>query len=119
MISKNWQDLIRPNKLEIQVGEDPKRTATVVAEPLERGFGLTMGNSLRRILLSSLQGAAVTSIHILAESHLVVHTWPEHELFVVDIFACSAADRIGHFLDAVGRRSGGRLLRVSRERLMP
>ena len=64
MISKNWQDLIRPNKLEVQLGEDAKRVATVVAEPLERGFGLTMGNSLRRILLSSLQGAAVTSIHI-------------------------------------------------------
>ncbi len=64
MISKNWQDLIKPNKLEVQLGDDPKRVATVVAEPLERGFGLTMGNSLRRILLSSLQGAAVTSIHI-------------------------------------------------------
>ena len=64
MISKNWQDLIKPNKLEIQLGDDAKRVATVVAEPLERGFGLTLGNSLRRILLSSLQGAAVTSIHI-------------------------------------------------------
>ncbi|HEX4766243.1 MAG TPA: DNA-directed RNA polymerase subunit alpha [Lichenihabitans sp.] len=64
VISKNWQDLIKPNKLEVQLGEDPKRMATVVAEPLERGFGLTMGNALRRILLSSLQGAAVTSIHI-------------------------------------------------------
>ncbi|UDL95576.1 MULTISPECIES: DNA-directed RNA polymerase subunit alpha [Lichenihabitans] len=64
MIHKNWQDLIKPNKLEVIVGDDPKRTATLVAEPLERGFGLTMGNSLRRILLSSLQGAAVTAIHI-------------------------------------------------------
>ena len=64
MISKNWQDLIKPNKLEIQLGDDAKRVATIVAEPLERGFGLTLGNSLRRILLSSLQGAAVTSIHV-------------------------------------------------------
>ena len=40
------------------------RSATVVAEPLERGFGLTLGNALRRVLLSSLQGAAVTAIHI-------------------------------------------------------
>jgi DNA-directed RNA polymerase subunit alpha len=64
VISKNWQDLIKPNKLEVTPGSDAKRIATVVAEPLERGFGLTLGNSLRRILLSSLQGAAVTSVHI-------------------------------------------------------
>ena len=64
MIHKNWQDLIKPNKLEVSLGDDPKRFATVVAEPLERGFGQTMGNSLRRILLSSLQGAAVTAMHI-------------------------------------------------------
>ena len=64
MIHKNWQDLIKPNKLEIAIGDDAKRTATVVAEPLERGFGLTLGNALRRVLLSSLQGAAVTAMHI-------------------------------------------------------
>src|ERR1700712_5480791 len=64
MIQKNWQELIRPNKLEISLGDDPKRMATVVAEPLERGFGLTLGNALRRVLLSSLQGAAITSVHI-------------------------------------------------------
>jgi DNA-directed RNA polymerase subunit alpha len=61
---KNWQELIRPGKLDIQSGRDRKRTATVVAEPLERGFGTTLGNALRRILLSSLQGAAVTSVQI-------------------------------------------------------
>ena len=64
MIQKNWQELIKPNKLEVSPGDDPKRIATVVAEPLERGFGTTLGNSLRRVLLSSLQGAAVTAIHI-------------------------------------------------------
>src|SRR4051794_41048222 len=64
VIQKNWQELIKPNKLDIQPGDDPQRTATVVAEPLERGFGLTLGNALRRVLLSSLQGAAVTSIQI-------------------------------------------------------
>jgi DNA-directed RNA polymerase subunit alpha len=63
-IQKNWQELIKPNKLEVAPGDDPRRVATAVAEPLERGFGLTLGNSLRRILLSSLQGAAITSIHI-------------------------------------------------------
>ena len=61
MIHKNWQELIRPTALEIKPGADPSRQATAVAEPLERGFGLTLGNALRRVLLSSLQGAAITS----------------------------------------------------------
>jgi len=64
VIQKNWQALIKPNKLSVEPGHDPSRIATVVAEPLERGFGLTLGNALRRILLSSLQGAAVTSVQI-------------------------------------------------------
>jgi DNA-directed RNA polymerase subunit alpha len=64
LLQKNWTELIKPNKLDIQPGADPQRLAKVVAEPLERGFGLTLGNALRRILLSSLQGAAVTSIQI-------------------------------------------------------
>jgi DNA-directed RNA polymerase subunit alpha len=64
VIQKNWQELIKPTKLDVQPGTDPRRTAVIVAEPLERGFGLTLGNALRRILLSSLQGAAVTAIRI-------------------------------------------------------
>jgi len=64
VIQKNWQQLIKPKKPSVEPGDDPKRVATVVAEPLERGFGLTLGNALRRVLLSSLQGAAVTSIQI-------------------------------------------------------
>ena len=64
VIQRNWQELIKPNKLHVEPGADVSRVATVVAEPLERGFGLTLGNALRRILLSSLQGAAVTAIHI-------------------------------------------------------
>ncbi|ALK09183.1 DNA-directed RNA polymerase subunit alpha [Blastochloris viridis] len=64
MIHKNWQELIKPEKLQVQPGTDPRRIATVIAEPLERGFGTTLGNALRRVLLSSLQGAAVTSVHI-------------------------------------------------------
>src|ERR1700735_3571588 len=63
-IQKNWQELIRPNKLQVTPGHDANRFATLVAEPLERGFGQTLGNALRRILLSSLQGAAVQSVHI-------------------------------------------------------
>ncbi|MEQ8751767.1 MAG: DNA-directed RNA polymerase subunit alpha, partial [Amphiplicatus sp.] len=50
--------------MEVTSGVDPLRRATIVAQPLERGFGLTLGNALRRILLSSLQGAAVTSIQV-------------------------------------------------------
>ena len=61
---KNWQELKKPNSLDIKAGGDGKRKATFVAEPLERGFGLTLGNALRRVLLSSLQGAAITSIKI-------------------------------------------------------
>jgi len=64
MIHKNWQELIRPTQLDIKPGKDPMRQATAVAEPLERGFGLTLGNALRRVLLSSLQGAAITSVQI-------------------------------------------------------
>jgi DNA-directed RNA polymerase subunit alpha len=64
VVQKNWQELIKPNKLDVAQGDDPRRVATVVAEPLERGFGTTLGNALRRVLLSSLQGAAVTSVHI-------------------------------------------------------
>ena len=64
MIQKNWQELIKPNKVEVSTTKDPNRFGTVVVEPLERGFGLTLGNALRRILLSSLQGAAVTSIKV-------------------------------------------------------
>ncbi len=64
MIQKNWRELIRPTSLDIKPGADSRRMATAVAEPLERGFGLTLGNSLRRVLLSSLQGAAITSVQI-------------------------------------------------------
>ena len=64
MIEKNWQELIRPMKPEIEPGHDPERHAKIIAEPLERGFGMTLGNALRRVLLSSLQGAAITNVHI-------------------------------------------------------
>ena len=67
--AKNWQELKKPNALEKKVGGDSRRRAVFVAEPLERGFGMTLGNSLRRVLLSSLQGAAVTSIKIEGALH--------------------------------------------------
>ncbi len=60
---KNWKSLIKPGKLDIQSSDD-KSFAKIIAEPLEKGYGLTLGNSLRRILLSSIRGAAVTAIQI-------------------------------------------------------
>ena len=68
-LQRNWMELIKPAKLVIDHGSDATRSATAVAEPLERGYGITLGNALRRILLSSLQGAAVTSVQI----HGVLH----------------------------------------------
>ncbi len=64
MLEKNWQELIRPMKPVVKPGQDETCKAQIIAEPLERGFGTTLGNSLRRVLLSSLQGAAVTAVQI-------------------------------------------------------
>ncbi len=64
MIHKNWQELIKPSNVDVAHGSNPQVSGKIIAEPLERGFGLTLGNALRRILLSSLQGAAVTAIQI-------------------------------------------------------
>ena len=64
LIQKNWQELIKPSKVDIAHKGSDKNLGTIVAQPLERGFGLTLGNALRRILLSSLQGAAITDIKV-------------------------------------------------------
>jgi len=63
IISQNWKALIKPSKLNIKSTED-KSSTVVVAEPLEKGYALTIGNSLRRILLSSIQGSAITAVQI-------------------------------------------------------
>ena len=63
LIDKNWKSLIKPSKLNFKSNED-KSVTTVTAEPLEKGYALTIGNSLRRILLSSIQGSAITAIQI-------------------------------------------------------
>ena len=60
---KNWKSLIKPGKIDINLSDD-KSYAKIIAEPLEKGYGLTLGNSLRRILLSSIRGTAVTAIQI-------------------------------------------------------
>ena len=63
IIDKNWKSLIKPRKLNVKSNED-KSITTAIAEPLEKGYALTIGNSLRRILLSSIQGSAVTALQI-------------------------------------------------------
>ena len=69
MIEKNWQELQKPEKIEIKASEYNLRQAVVSIGPLERGFGITLGNSMRRVLLSSLQGAAITSIQVQGVVH--------------------------------------------------
>ncbi|MBK5274353.1 MAG: DNA-directed RNA polymerase subunit alpha [Desulfuromonadales bacterium] len=66
---KNWRDLIKPKQLQVEKESLSDTYAKFYAEPFERGFGTTLGNSLRRILLSSLQGAAITSVRIKGVLH--------------------------------------------------
>ena len=67
--SKNWRELIKPKRIEISQDSQTKAYGKFICEPLERGFGITIGNSLRRILLSSLQGAAIISVKFDGVSH--------------------------------------------------
>lgn len=69
MIEKNWMTLIKPKKLNIKVDEKNPNIATLIAEPLEKGFGLTLGTALRRVLLSSLQGCAPVYVKIDGVQH--------------------------------------------------
>ena len=69
MIEKNWKEIIKPSKLEVKEESNSVNTSTIIAEPLERGYGVTLGNALRRILLSSLQGSAITSIQVQGVLH--------------------------------------------------
>ena len=69
MIEKNWQELQKPDQISVKSSEYNPRQAVITVSPLERGFGITLGNSLRRILLSSLQGAAITAVQIQGVVH--------------------------------------------------
>ena len=64
MLEKNWRDLIKPKGLDVDKETLSTSYGKFIAKPLERGFGLTLGNSLRRVLLSSLQGAAITAVKV-------------------------------------------------------
>ena len=83
-LAKNWRDLIKPRKLEVDQDSLRPTYGKFVAEPLERGFGTTLGNSLRRVLLSSLQGAAITALKIDGVDH-EFSTVPEVVEDVTDI----------------------------------
>ncbi len=82
--AKNWRDLIKPRKLEVDQDSLTPTYGKFVAEPLERGFGTTLGNSLRRVLLSSLQGSAITTVKIDGVEHEFT-TVPEVSEDVTDI----------------------------------
>ena len=82
--AKNWRDLIKPRRMEVDAESLTQTYGKFVAEPLERGFGTTLGNSLRRVLLSSLQGAAITSVRIEGVDHEFT-TVPEVTEDVTDI----------------------------------
>jgi DNA-directed RNA polymerase subunit alpha len=69
VISRNWQELIKPSTVQVNPIGSSETKAQIVVEPLERGFGITIGNALRRVLLSSLQGAAVTGVKIEGVQH--------------------------------------------------
>jgi DNA-directed RNA polymerase subunit alpha len=69
MIHKNWTELIRPKRLEVDPDSHTPTYGKFSCEPLERGFGTTLGNALRRVLLSSLRGAAITGVNILDVHH--------------------------------------------------
>ena len=64
IIEKNWRELLKPSEININQGQDPEKFSKITVEPLERGYGTTLGNALRRVLLSSLQGVAVFGIKI-------------------------------------------------------
>lgn len=69
MIQNNWQELIKPSSIKVIKNNENNNNLILKAEPLERGYGTTLGNTLRRILLSSLQGAAIIGFKIDGVSH--------------------------------------------------
>lgn len=69
LLNKNWNTLIKPSKISVKVDDTNPNIAKIIVEPLQRGFGNTLGNAIRRVLLSSLQGAAITSLRIPAVNH--------------------------------------------------
>ncbi|NDB83574.1 MAG: DNA-directed RNA polymerase subunit alpha [Alphaproteobacteria bacterium] len=69
LLNRNWNTLIKPSKVLVSIDESKPNSAQIVVDPMERGWGHTLGNSIRRVLLSSLQGSAITSIRIPGVEH--------------------------------------------------
>src|SRR5580704_9833416 len=69
IVTRNWRDLIRPRAIQLEAETLTEFYGKFTCEPLERGFGITLGNSLRRVLLSSLQGAAITAVRLEGALH--------------------------------------------------
>ncbi|MCC7540962.1 MAG: DNA-directed RNA polymerase subunit alpha [Deltaproteobacteria bacterium] len=84
LVARNWRDLIRPKAMVADTESLSDTYGKFVCEPLERGFGLTLGNALRRVLLSSLQGAAITAVKFEGALHEFT-TIPEVVEDVTDI----------------------------------
>ena len=83
-VARNWRDLIKPRRMEVDQDSLSQTYGKFIAEPLERGFGTTLGNSLRRVLLSSLQGAAISTLKIEGVDHEFT-TIPEVTEDVTDV----------------------------------
>ena len=104
MMSRNWRDLIRPKAIQLDPESSSENYGKFTCEPLERGFGITICNSLRRVLLASLQGAAITAVRLEGALHefttipgfAKVTTAPDWKLAPVivrfSVLPCSAAD---------------------------
>ena len=90
VVAKNWRELIRPRGLEQDDEALSETHGKFACEPLERGFGTTLGNALRRVLLSSLQGAAITSVRINGVLH--------------ELFRRTIRDRYEHAFEIYGRK---------------
>ena len=108
MIHKNWQELIKPQQLVVKAGADAQRIATVTAEPLERGFGLTLGNALRRVLMSgTLDGVRIdTTLSLLIPYAAFL---AGDKLGVSGVLAVVAAGLCGGVLDHRHLRASTRL----------
>ena len=92
LIAKNWRDFIRPRRLEVEEESLTENYGRFACEPLERGFGTTLGNALRRVLLSSLQGAAITSIRVNGVLHEFSTVSAEADTRIQAVIFCSQAE---------------------------
>jgi hypothetical protein len=108
MMSRNWRDLIRPKAITLDPESNSESYGKFTCEPLERGFGITIGNSLRRVLLASLQGAAITAVRLetALQAAGVIHTDFERGFIRAEVIAY---DDYIRYRGEAGAREAGRL----------